>query len=155
MYSTRTLDDIASALIDLTGCLNSPRQDDVLLREAGVSLDRALFPLLVRLHAAGTISVAELAGQVGRDPSTVSRQLAKLETLGLIKRPATKEDMRVREAAITKAGLSAITAITKARRKLLGQLLQDWSEPELQTFPELVQRLADAMKERQQAERGG
>lgn len=149
MYSTRILDDIASALIDLTGCLNSPRQDEVLLGEAGVALDRALFPLLVRLNAMGTTSVTELAGQVGRDPSTVSRQLARLESLGLVKRPTAKDDMRVREAAITKAGLAAVNAIAKARRKLLGQLLQDWTESELRLFPELLQRLADAMKEKQ------
>lgn len=149
MYSTRILDDIASALIDLTGCLNSPRQDEVLLGEAGVALDRALFPLLVRLNAMGTTSVTELAGQVGRDPSTVSRQLARLESLGLVKRPTAKDDMRVREAAITKAGLAAVNAIAKARRKLLGQLVQDWTESELRLFPELLQRLADAMKEKQ------
>ncbi len=149
MYSTRILDDIASALIDLTGCLNSPRQDEVLLGEAGVALDRALFPLLVRLNAMGTTSVTELAGQVGRDPSTVSRQLARLESLGLVKRPTAKDDMRVREAAITKAGLAAVNAIARARRKLLGQLLQDWTESELRLFPELLQRLADAMKEKQ------
>lgn len=154
MYNARILDDIAAALIDLTGRLNSPRQDDVLLREAGVSLDRALFPLLVRLSSGGTTSVAELAGQVGRDPSTVSRQLAKLELLGLVKRPATREDMRLREAAITKAGSSTVTAIAKARRKLLGQLVQDWTESELRMFPELVQRLADAMKEKQRAANG-
>ncbi len=64
MYSTRDVDAIAAALIDLTGCLNSPRQDEVLLRAAGVSLDRALFPLLVRLSAA-TLSVVQLADQVG------------------------------------------------------------------------------------------
>ncbi|WP_243050495.1 MarR family transcriptional regulator [Dyella sp. RRB7] len=143
------MDDIASALIDLTGCLNSPRQDEVLLGEAGVALDRALFPLLVRLNAMGTTSVTELAGQVGRDPSTVSRQLARLESLGLVKRPTAKDDMRVREAAITKAGLAAVNAIARARRKLLGQLLQDWTESELRLFPELLQRLADAMKEKQ------
>jgi DNA-binding MarR family transcriptional regulator len=146
MYDTRNLDAIASSLIELTGCLNSPRQDDVLLQKAGVSLDRALFPLLVRLNAAESMSVAELADQAGRDPSTVSRQLAKLEQLGLIKRPSSREDMRVRAAAITKAGSRVVMAITEARRKLLGELIQDWSADERQLLPKLLQKLADAMK---------
>jgi DNA-binding MarR family transcriptional regulator len=149
MYDTRNLDAIASALIDLTGCLNSPRQDDVLLQAAGISLDRALFPLLVRLSAAGGMSVARLADRVGRDPSTVSRQLAKLEELGLVKRPCAREDMRVREAVVTKAGERAVAAITEARRKLLGTLIEDWSADERRMFPQLVQKLADAMKEQQ------
>lgn len=146
MYDTRNLDAIASALIELTGYLNSPRQDDVLLNEAGISLDRALFPLLVRLSFTPGMGVAQLADRVGRDPSTVSRQLAKLEELRLIKRPMTNEDMRVREATITKAGLRAVSAITEARRKLLHQLVEDWSKEERDMFPKLVQKLADAMK---------
>jgi DNA-binding MarR family transcriptional regulator len=148
MYDTRNIDATFSALLDLTGCLNSPRQDDVLLSEAGVSLDRALFPLLVRLSAAGAMSVAQLADRAGRDPSTISRQLAKLEQLGLVKRPATRADMRVREAAITKAGTRTVAAITEARRRLLGELLEGWSVQERQLFPQLLQRLADTMKEK-------
>lgn len=149
MYDTRNLDVIASALIDLTGCLNSPRQDEVLLQAAGVSLDRALFPLLVRLSGVRALSVAQLAEQAGRDPSTVSRQLGKLEQLGLVKRPSLRRDMRVRAATITKAGARTVAAITEARRKLLGELIQDWSAEEQQLFPDLLQRLADAMKSRQ------
>jgi hypothetical protein len=35
------------ALLDLVGFINRPQNDAILLRDAGVSLDRALFPLLV------------------------------------------------------------------------------------------------------------
>ncbi len=146
MYSTHNLDAIAAALLELTGCLNSPRQDEVLLRTAGVVLDRALFPLLVRLSAVGTTSVGQLADLAGRDPSTVSRQLAKLEQLGLVARPAGHEDMRVRAATITKVGSRTIKAITDARRRLLGELIRDWSAEEQRIFPELLHRLAAAMK---------
>ena len=147
MYDTRNLDATFSALLALMGCLNSPRQDDVLLREAGVALDRALFPLLVRLSSTGPMGVAQLADRAGRDPSTVSRQLAKLEELGLVRRPKAQSDLRVREAAITKAGERVVEAITTARHKLLGKLLEDWSAQERQIFPQLLQRLADAMNQ--------
>lgn len=146
MYDTRNVDAIASALIELTGLLNSPRQDEVLLGVAGVSLDRALFPLLVRLSAAPAMSVAQLAEQAGRDPSTVSRQIAKLEQLGLVKRPSAREDMRVRAAAITRSGARAVAAITDARRRLLTELIQNWPAAEQQMFPLLLQKFADAMK---------
>jgi DNA-binding MarR family transcriptional regulator len=149
MYDTRNVDAVAAALLELTGCLNSPRQDDILLREAGVSLDRALFPLLVRLSAVSAMSVAKLAEQVGRDPSTVSRQLAKLAQLGLVRRPAARDDLRVRDAAVTKAGLRTVAAITAARRRLLSELLGDWSPAEREVFPRLLQRLAARMKGRQ------
>ena len=131
------------------------RQDEVLLHVAGVTLDRALFPLLVRLGGARVLSVAQLAEQAGRDPSTVSRQLAKLEQLGLVKRPTLQEDMRVRAAAITKAGARTLAAITEARRQLLAELIHDWSAEEQRLFPRLLQSLADAMKAKQDSADSG
>ena len=59
-----------------------------MIREAGIALDRALFPLLVVIERRGPIGVVDLAGRVGRDYTTVSRQIAKLEGLGLIERRA-------------------------------------------------------------------
>ncbi|NII09530.1 MarR family transcriptional regulator [Oleiagrimonas sp. C23AA] len=153
MVDTRNLDALATALMELTGCLNSPRQDDVLLREAGVTLDRALFPLLVRLHTAAPLPVAALAEQVGRDASTVSRQLAKLQADGLIERTRLPEDQRTRAAAITAQGIDTLKAITRARRRLLNEALSDWTAQERASFPQLALRLASAMKARVDADR--
>ena len=80
MHNTRDVEALGAALVELIGFLNSPQRDDALLREAGVALDRALFPLLVRLGMSGPLSVAGLADQVGRDHTTLSRQLAKLDS---------------------------------------------------------------------------
>lgn len=146
MHDTHDLDLLAGALIDLVGALNSPRQDEVLLREAGVTLDRALFPLLVRIARAGSVGIVELAGQAGRDHSTISRQVARLERLGLVARQAAAGDQRVREARITEAGEQLIAAITGARRRLLGRLLANWSAQERRSVAQLNRRLADAMK---------
>jgi len=140
------IDAIASALIDLIGLLNSPRQDDVLLAAAGVSLPRALFPLLVRIGAAGAIGVSLLAEQAGRDHSTISRQVAALEKLGLVKRRANAQDSRIHEAAITDRGKETVLRITKVRRKLLGRLLSDWSEKERRDLARLNQKLAKAIR---------
>src|SRR5271154_5682081 len=91
-------------LVDLVGLMNRPQRDSALLQEAGVSLDRALFPLLVGVERKGPLGVVELAGLVGRDYTTVSRQIAKLESLGLVARRPAKTDSRVREAVITAKG---------------------------------------------------
>jgi DNA-binding MarR family transcriptional regulator len=145
VYHAHNSDRLAGALRDLIGFLNSPRQDEMLMREAGISLDRALFPLLVRIGARGALSVVELAEQVGRDHSTVSRQAAKLETLGLVARRQSKRDQRVREAVITAEGRRAVRAITVARRRLLAKLLADWSEEDRKALARLNRKLADAM----------
>jgi len=145
MHNTCNMDRLASSLIDLIGLLNSPQRDDVLLREAGVSLDRALFPLLVRLGARSPLGVAELAGQVGRDPTTVSRQLAKLERLGLIERCGRETDRRTNAARLTAGGHEIVDAITAARRRLLSQALADWSEADRAALADLNRRFADAL----------
>jgi DNA-binding MarR family transcriptional regulator len=146
MHNTYDYESLAQALIEVVGMLNSPRQDEILLRQAGVSLDRALFALLVRIGAADSLNVAALAEQVGRDQSTVSRQMAKLEAMGLVERRAAKSDQRSREAAITGDGRQLVRAITKARRRLLEQLLSGWSAADVQSLARLNRRLAAAMK---------
>ncbi len=146
MHDTHKYDALALALIDLVGMLNSPRQDDILLKEAGVSLDRALFPLLVRIGTSRSINVGALAEQVGRDQSTVSRQTAKLEDLGLVRRRAGKLDQRAREAVITGEGRRLVQELSQARRRLFDRLLADWSAADIQALARLNRRLADAMR---------
>lgn len=146
MPEKHEIDAIAAALMELIGILNSPRQDDVLLDAAGVSLPRALFPLLVRIGAAGAIGVTVLAEQVGRDHSTISRQVAALEKLGFVRRRTNAGDNRINEAAITPKGDITVKRITKARRRLLGKLLSGWSAKEREDLARLNKKLADAMK---------
>jgi DNA-binding MarR family transcriptional regulator len=145
VHHTHKDDLLAGALMDLVGFLNSPQRDDFILREAGVALDRALFPLLVRLGAQGELGVVELADQVGRDHSTVSRQVAKLERQGLVVRQARDGDQRVRAARITSAGEAVVQAIARARQTQFDRLFRTWSDADREALGRLNRRLADAM----------
>jgi DNA-binding MarR family transcriptional regulator len=144
VHHTRNIDQLAAALIDLIGFLNSPQRDDFLLREAGVELDRALFPLLVRLGMSGSLSVAGLADQMGRDHTTISRQLSKLERLQLVSRQGGA-DRRVRTASLTEAGDTVVQAITAARRRLLARALAEWNEIDLAALAMLNRRFVEAL----------
>jgi DNA-binding MarR family transcriptional regulator len=132
-----------SALIDLVGVVNRPQPDAVLIKEAGISLDRALFPLLVGVERRGPIGVVELADRVGRDYTTVSRQVSKLEMLGLVKRRASDVDARVREAVITDQGKRMTRAIDTAREKLAAPILATWTHKDRQDLIRLMRRFAD------------
>src|SRR5579862_3526563 len=107
------------ALIDLVGMMNRPQRDTALIREAGISLDRALFPLLVGIERLGPIGVVDLADRVGRDYTTVSRQVAKLDSLGLVERQAGAADRRIREAVVTPKGKAMTNAVDVARERIL------------------------------------
>lgn len=132
------------ALIDVVGFINRPQNDVILLREAGVSLDRALFPLLVVIQRRGPIAVGELADRVGRDYTTVSRQVAKLARLGLVTRRAGKSDRRVTEAVITDRGQAMSDALDVARERLAAIALAGWSENDLKELGRLLRRLVDS-----------
>ena len=133
------------AMIDLVGVINRPQGDTILLREAGLALDRALFPLLVVIERRGPIGVGELADRAGRDYTTVSRQVAKLESLGLVARRTSPADRRVNEAVVTDKGRAMTDAIDAARERLAASILAAWSEQDLEDLTRLLRRFADDM----------
>jgi DNA-binding MarR family transcriptional regulator len=146
VHNTHIVEDarkIYGAVVDLVGLMNRPLRDARMIEEAGISLDRALFPLLVGVGRFGPIGVGELADRAGRDYTTISRQVAKLETLGLVKRRTAQADRRVSEAVITNKGRAMTQAIDKARDRLLSRMLAGWSAKDTATLAELLRRLAD------------
>jgi DNA-binding MarR family transcriptional regulator len=145
VHNTRNKDLLHHALTDLVSVLTRPQPDERLLQEAGVGLDRALFPLLVRIGLYGPVGVVELADIVGRDHSTVSRQLAKLESLGLIARTANPDNRRVKEAVLTEAGEQMRRAIGAARHRIFDDVQRSWSAADRAELLRLVRRLADDM----------
>ncbi|MEP6503111.1 MAG: MarR family winged helix-turn-helix transcriptional regulator [Betaproteobacteria bacterium] len=134
---------LRESILDITAVVNSPKPDAALIAAAGVALDRALFPLLSRIERSGALGVKELAEFVGRDYTTVSRQVAKLEAQGLVGREPDPADGRVNKAVLTAAGRKMTTAIDRARRKQLEGLLVGWSETDLHDLARLTRRLAD------------
>jgi DNA-binding MarR family transcriptional regulator len=135
------------ALIDIVSVMNRPQQDEMLVREAGISLDRALFPLLVGIERRGPIGVVDLADGVGRDYSTVSRQVAKLESLGLVARRENAADRRVREAAITPKGKAMTDLLDAARDRIGRAVFETWEAGDIDDLVRLMRRFADAMKD--------
>lgn len=135
------------AVLDIVAVMNRPQRDELMIRAAGIKLDRALFPLLVGIERFGPIGVVEAADRLGRDYTTVSRQVAKLESLGLVERRAGAADKRVREAVATPEGKAMTDRIDAARERILGGVFADWSAEELDSFVRLTRRFADAIRE--------
>ena len=141
----RELGQLREAILDITAVVNSPRPDAALIAAAGVELDRALFPLLARIARHGALGVKELADFVGRDYTTVSRQVAKLATLGLVERRPAPTDARMRVATITAQGKAMTDAVDAAREARARQLFKSWSTEDFDAMVRLVRRLAAAI----------
>lgn len=139
------LPELHRSLIDITVIMNQPERDVELLAKAGLSLERALFPLLVLVERFGPIGVVDLAGRVGRDYTTVSRQVSRLEELGLVKRRPASADKRVREALVTAAGKQATDALDAAREEMAIGMFADWERKDFDDLVRLMRKLVETM----------
>jgi DNA-binding MarR family transcriptional regulator len=141
------LRQLHGALLDIVGAMNRPQRDEVLIREAGIPLDRALFPLLVCIERFGPIGVVDLADRVGRDYTTVSRQVAKLESLTLVERQSGVADRRVREAVIAPKGKAMTEAVDAARDRIGRAIFSTWEADDIDDLVRLVRKFADAVQD--------
>lgn len=145
-HMSTQLKALHGALIRIASVMNRPRNDERLIEEAGVPLDRALFPLLVGIERLGPIGVVDLAERVGRDYTTVSRQVAKLESLNLVSRQKSAQDNRVREAVVTAEGQAMTDRIDAARQRMGREIFGEWSKEELDDLVRLMTKFVDALE---------
>ena len=144
-HVSKQLRTLHGALIDIVSMMNRPQRDEMMVREAGISLDRALFPLLVMIERLGPIGVVDLADRVGRDYTTVSRQVAKLDSLGLVERQAGAADRRVREAVVTPKGKAMTDAVDAARERIGREIFATWDDRDIKELVRLMRKFADAV----------
>ena len=134
------------ALLEIVGVMNEPHRDEALIAAAGIRLDRALFPLLIGIERFGPIAVVELAAGVNRDHTTVSRQLARLEALGLVTRVESADDRRTRRAVVTPAGKTMSEQIDAARERMFRSIFGDWAPGEEAELTRLMVKFAASMR---------
>ena len=136
------------ALLDIIGVMNQPVRDEQLLQAAGVQLDQLLFPLLVAIGRYGPIGVVELADNLGRDYTTVSRQVKKLEAQSLARKQPNAQDRRISEVTLSEEGRAIFDAIAVARQRLMNQVLAAWSPEEVEALFRLTRKYADSLKQK-------
>lgn len=137
--------ELHGSLLEIVSVMNRPQRDEAMVKEAGISLDRALFPLLVGIERLGPIGVVDLADRAGRDYTTVSRQVAKLESLGLIQRQPSATDRRVSEAVVTAKGKSMTDRVDAARERIGIEIFKTWDPDDLDNLVRLMRKFADAV----------
>jgi DNA-binding MarR family transcriptional regulator len=145
--SSQQLKDLHRSLLDIMSAMNRPQRDAYMVRAAGISLERALFPLLVGVERIGPIPLVELADRTGRDYTTVSRQVSKLEELGLVKREENMGDRRVRKVAITPQGKAMTNRVDAARERIGRAIFDSWEPQEVEALLRLMRKFADAIQD--------
>lgn len=139
-HKIANFEELHDALLAIVGAFNRPQRDEVMIKESCIHLDRALFPLLVLISRFGPMGVGELADRVGRDYTTVSRQVAKLEKTGLARRQKNVKDKRINEAAITAEGKKMTDKIDETRAQIYGSIFRNWPNDESSELERLLKK---------------
>lgn len=88
------------------------------------------------------VTVKDVATALALEQSTTSRLLGDAEAEGLLERSGHPDDRRRVVVALTAAGQQAITEAARARTCLLAYLLESFSDTEVGTLADLMDRLA-------------
>lgn len=148
-----TEDDAVSRIDDALNTLarrtQGPRAQEQLTSRAGLSLERAAYPLLRRIGEAHTLRASDLAAALSVDVSTVSRQVKQLEVDGLVAREPDPSDGRASVLTLTAAGHDAVERLRQARKEVLAEVVANWPEGDRAALAELICRLADDLVSQQ------
>lgn len=153
-HMSANIRSLHDALISVISVMNRPDVDERMVRAAGIALDGALFPLLVMIERFGPIGIVELANRGGRDYTTVSRQVSRLESQGLVERRVQESDARVRAVVVTAKGQAMTDALDAARERMARAMFADWSNSDVDTLVSLLQRFARGFEKEASSERG-
>ncbi len=104
-------------------------------------LDAGAYPLLVRIHLTPGVRSSELAHHVGVGRATISRQVRRLEELGLVQRRPDPEDSRGQLLALTTEGTRRLTGAQEARRAWLAAALSSWTDDDVAGLATALERL--------------
>ncbi|MDT9686321.1 MarR family transcriptional regulator [Streptomyces sp. TRM76323] len=92
------------------------------------------YTLLAHIHDRAGCSATDLAAHYLLDKSTVSRQLASLERLGLVERRPDPGDHRVQVLHPTQEGRRVLASTQASRQAAYEERLRDWSADDLARF---------------------
>jgi DNA-binding MarR family transcriptional regulator len=110
-------------------------------------LDAAAYPLLVHIRNAPGIRSSELADHVGVGRATISRQVRRLEDLGLVSRRPDPDDSRGQLLELTAEGTRRLTGAQEARRAWLRSALSSWDDDAVATLATSLERLNQTLDE--------
>ncbi|WP_433613057.1 MarR family winged helix-turn-helix transcriptional regulator [Dactylosporangium sp. CA-139114] len=121
--------------------------------DAGRGLERPAYVLLSRIAVDGPFRLSALAAEVSLDLSTVSRQVAALESAGLVGRAQDPSDKRASLVEVTDLGREVFAENRDRWLSIWRELLADWTPEQRAEFAALFTRLNESIAEKLPQER--
>ncbi len=114
-----------------------------LARAVHPDLDGSAYLLLSAVARTPGIRTSDLADLLGVGRGTMSRQVTRLERLGLLARTADPHDSRSQPLALTPEGEERFARARAGRQEYVRRALAGWPEDELGRLAGLLGRLND------------
>jgi len=102
--------------------------------------------LLGRITDTGPVRLSELADWQEVDRSTMTTQIHRLETLGLVQRDTDPRDGRAVLVSATRTGAARHRRTKETARAVYEKLLANWSEDDVQAAAHVAGRLIQALE---------
>jgi DNA-binding MarR family transcriptional regulator len=112
-----------------------------LSRQVHPDMEPAAYGLLTVIRREGPIRLTELASCIGVGKPSVSRQIAFLESIGLVSKEADPLDGRAQTIRLTAKGEEKMHQVQDARREVFRERLGEWPVEELQTLAAYMAKL--------------
>ena len=117
------------------------------LDDAGIDISAAEISILTVLaHLDGPEQMKPFAKKLGRDATTVSRQIAGLEKAHLVKRSPCRVDGRATVVMITKAGRKLVERTIPLTLALRGQAMKGISKADRKILTSALSRMLNNLK---------
>ncbi|MFK4296923.1 DNA-binding MarR family transcriptional regulator [Arthrobacter sp. GAS37] len=118
-----------------------------LSRQVHPDMEPAAYGLLTIIRKEGPIRLTELASCIGVGKPSVSRQIAFLESIGMVYKEADPQDGRAQSIRLTPKGEEKMHQVQDARRQVFRERLGEWPLEEIQTLADYIERLNAAYGE--------
>ena len=115
-----------------------------LSRQVHPDMEPAAYGLLSIIRKDGPIRLTDLASCIGVGKPSVSRQIAFLESIGMVYKEADPQDGRAQSIRLTPKGEEKMHQVQDARRQVFRERLGEWPLEEIQTLAEYIERLNSA-----------
>lgn len=112
-----------------------------LSRSVHPELEPAAYGLLTILVRDGAMRLTDLAACIGVGKPSVSRQIAFLESVGLVRKEADPVDGRAQLILLTEKGADQMRTVHAARKEAFRGRLQHWTRSELLDLATLMAKL--------------
>jgi len=116
-------------------------------REAGLSIDSGDIRPVYTLGLVGPIRAGALAADLRLTRPTMSKQLARLETAGLVTKSPDPDDGRASIVALSTEGERVFAQLVQRGREMVNEALQGWDAAQRRRFADLTSRFVEAALE--------